>query len=112
MRSVLKNVAVAIAAACLTPAPASAQTWPNKPIKMIVPFPAGGGTDFIGRLAAKQLGDRLGQQVFVDNPGGANGAVGAQVLMQSAPGGSTIAAISDGPTWTNPPRYSKLPYNQ
>ena len=111
MRSVLKNVVVAIVVACLTPALTTAQTWPNKPIKMIVPFPAGGGTDFIGRLAAKQLGDRLGQQVFVDNRGGANGAIGAQALMQSAPDGYTIAAISDGPTVINPALYKKLAYH-
>jgi len=94
----------------LAPAIASAQAWPNKPIKMIVPFPAGGGTDFIGRLAAKQLGDRLGQTVYVDNRGGANGQIGAQALMQSPPDGYTLAAISDGPTVINPALYEKLAY--
>jgi len=82
MRSVLKNVARRDRRACLTPTPAPRRHG-EKPIKM-VSLPAGGGTDFIGRLAAKQLGDRLGQQVFVDTRGGANGAIGAQVLMQSA----------------------------
>jgi tripartite-type tricarboxylate transporter receptor subunit TctC len=89
----------------------SGQAWPAKPVKMIVPFPAGGGTDFIGRLAAKQLGDRLGQTVFVDNRGGANGAIGAQALAQAAPDGYTIAAISDGPTVINPALYEKLAYH-
>ena len=51
----------------------SAQAWPQRPIRMICPFPAGGGTDFIARLAAKHLSDRLGQQVYVENRGGANG---------------------------------------
>jgi tripartite-type tricarboxylate transporter receptor subunit TctC len=111
MTSLRKNSAIAIAVLCLTPALAAAQVWPNKPIKMIVPFPAGGGTDFIGRLAAKQLGDRLGQPVFVDNRGGANGAIGAQALMQSPPDGYTIAAISDGPTVINPALYPKLAYH-
>jgi len=105
------SIAAAIAISCLMPAPAAAQSWPSKPIKMIVPFPAGGGTDFIGRLAAKQLGDRLGQAVFVDNRGGANGAIGAQALMQSVPDGYTIAAISDGPTVVNPALYEKLAYH-
>jgi tripartite-type tricarboxylate transporter receptor subunit TctC len=109
MRNVPTKIA-AIAILCL-PALAAAQTWPSKPIKMIVPFPAGGGTDFIGRLAAKQLGDRLGQPVFVDNRGGANGAIGAQALMQSPPDGYTIAAISDGPTVINPLLYEKNPYH-
>ncbi|HEY6242079.1 MAG TPA: tripartite tricarboxylate transporter substrate binding protein [Burkholderiales bacterium] len=110
MKNFLKNLAKAAALLCLTPALATAQAWPSKPIKMIVPFPAGGGTDFIGRLAAKQLGDRLGQPVFVDNRGGANGAIGAQALMQSPPDGYTIAAISDGPTVINPALYEKLAY--
>ncbi len=108
MKSFLKNSAVAIL--CLTPALAAAQAWPGKPIRMIVPFPAGGGTDMIGRLAAKQLGDRLGQPVIVDNRGGANGAIGAQALAQSPPDGYTIASISDGPTVINPLLYEKNPY--
>lgn len=111
MKDVLKNVVIAAAVAWLASGPAHAQPWPAKPIKMIVPFPAGGGTDFIGRLAAKQLGDRLGQPVIVDNRGGANGAIGAQALMQSAPDGYTIAAISDGPTVINPALYEKLVYH-
>jgi len=110
---------LAIAALCLLPALAGAQTpsassghaWPSKPIKMIVPFPAGGGTDFIGRLAAKQLGDRLGQPVYVDNRGGANGSIGVQAMMQSAPDGYTLGAISDGPTVINPVLYENNPYH-
>jgi tripartite-type tricarboxylate transporter receptor subunit TctC len=102
---------VAFSLLCLLPALAAAQAWPSKPVKMIVPFPAGGGTDFIGRLAAKQLGDRLGQTVFVDNRGGANGAIGVQALMQSPPDGYTIAAVSDGPTVINPVLYEKNPYH-
>ena len=77
---------------------------------MICPFPAGGGTDFIARLAAKHLSDRLGQQVYVENRGGANGAIGLQALMQSDPDGYTIAAISDGPMVANPALYDKLAY--
>jgi tripartite-type tricarboxylate transporter receptor subunit TctC len=76
---------------------------------MIVPFPAGGGTDFIARIAAKHLSDRLGQQVFVENRGGANGAIGLQALMQSDPDGYTRPA----PTrrwWVNPSLYDKLAY--
>jgi len=89
---------------------ASGQSWPTKPIKLIVPFPAGGGTDFIGRLAARQLSERLGQPVYVDNRGGANGSIGVQAMMQSAPDGYTLGAISDGPTVINPVLYEKNPY--
>jgi len=93
-----------------TSTPSSAQTWPQRPIRMICPFPAGGGTDFIARLAAKHLSDRLGQQVYVENRGGANGAIGLQALMQSDPDGYTIGAISDGPIVANPALYEKLAY--
>ena len=94
----------------LVPLLAMAQAYPSKPIRMIVPFPAGGGTDFIARLAAKDLSDRLGQQVFVENRAGANGAIGLQALMQSDPDGYTIAASSDTPLVVNPWLYDKLPY--
>ena len=82
------------------PATALAQAWPQKPIKMIVPFPAGGGTDFIARVAAKHLSERLGQQVFVENRGGANGGVGLQALMQADPDGYTIATSPTRRWWS------------
>jgi tripartite-type tricarboxylate transporter receptor subunit TctC len=115
MRIHLTRLAVSLLLACALAAAACAQawaqqTWPQKPIKMIIPFPAGGGTDFIGRLTAKHLSDRLGQQVFVENRGGANGAIGLQALMQSDPDGYTIATSSDTPLVVNPWLYDKLPY--
>src|SRR5262249_37661951 len=91
--------------------PTVAETWPSKPIKMIVPFPAGGGPDFIGRLAARYLSQRLGQQVYVENRGGANGAIGLQALMQADPDGYTLAMSSDTPLVVNPSLYDKLPYS-
>jgi tripartite-type tricarboxylate transporter receptor subunit TctC len=110
MRKVLVKAVAALGAILLVPAIAAAQAWPQKPVKMIVPYPAGGGTDFIARLAAKHLTDRLGQQVFVENRAGANGAIGLQVLMQSDPDGYTIATSSDTPLVVNPWLYDKLPY--
>jgi tripartite-type tricarboxylate transporter receptor subunit TctC len=107
----LKTLA-AIGLLCVTPALAAAQGWqPQKPVKMIVPFPPGGGTDFIARLMAKHLSDRLGQQVYVENRGGANGQIGLQALAQSEPDGYTIAASSDTPMVVNPSLYDKLSYN-
>jgi tripartite-type tricarboxylate transporter receptor subunit TctC len=115
MRSALRRIGAASALISglilLVPAAAPAQTWPQKPIRMIVPFPAGGGTDFIARLAARHLTDRLGQQVFVENRGGANGAIGLQALMASDPDGYTIATSSDTPLVVNPWLYDKLPYS-
>jgi tripartite-type tricarboxylate transporter receptor subunit TctC len=110
MHHILARLAAALVIACALPAMAGAQSWPQRPIKMIVPFPAGGGTDFIARVAAKHLSDRLGQQVFVENRGGANGAVGLQALMQSDADGYTISACSDTPLVVNPSLYDKLPY--
>ena len=110
MRKIASRVAAAAAVLLMATAVAAAQPWPQKPIRMIVPYPAGGGTDFIGRLAAKELTERLGQQVFVENRAGANGAIGLQALMQSDPDGYTIAASSDTPLVVNPWLYEKLPY--
>jgi tripartite-type tricarboxylate transporter receptor subunit TctC len=107
----LKRIMAAIGLLCAVPALAVAQGYPNKPIKLICPFPAGGGTDLIARFVAKHLGDRLGQNVIVDNRGGANGAIGTQALMQAEPDGYTIGVISDGPMIINPILYEKNPYH-
>lgn len=104
------KLAGALALVCLIAPSAAAQSWPQRSIRMIVPFPAGGGTDFIARLAAKHLSDRLGQQVYVENRGGANGAIGVQAVAQSEADGYTIGAISDTPVTVNPALYEKLPY--
>jgi tripartite-type tricarboxylate transporter receptor subunit TctC len=111
MRKLMTKVVALLGLLCLMPVLAAAQGWPNRPIKMIVPFPPGGGTDFIARLVAKHLSDRLGQQVFVENRGGANGAIGLQALMQADPDGYTISACSDTPLVVNPSLYEKLPYS-
>jgi tripartite-type tricarboxylate transporter receptor subunit TctC len=110
VRKIPRRVVAALAVLLIATAVAAAQSWPQKPIRMIVPYPAGGGTDFIGRLAAKELTERLGQEVFVENRAGANGAIGLQALMQSDPDGYTIAASSDTPLVVNPWLYEKLPY--
>jgi tripartite-type tricarboxylate transporter receptor subunit TctC len=88
-----------------------AQNYPNKPIRLIVPFPPGGGNDVIGRLIAQKLSERFGQQVVVDNKAGANGIVGLQALMQSPADGYTLAVAAAGPMAVNPSLYDKLPYD-
>lgn len=95
---------------CIAATLATAQTWPQRQIKAIVPFPAGGGTDLMGRLLAKHLGDKLGQQVYVENIGGANGSIGVQAVMRADPDGYTIGVLSDGPMIVNPLLYPNNPY--
>ena len=95
----------------LISAAAMGQAYPSKPIRVIVPFPAGGGVDYIGRIAAKGLSERLGQQAVVDNRPGANAILGLEVLKAAPPDGYTIAAASAGPLAVNPFLYRKLPHD-
>jgi tripartite-type tricarboxylate transporter receptor subunit TctC len=92
--------------------PALAQTYPSKPIRLIVPFAPGGNADLTGRLFAEALSKRLGQQVVVENRGGAGGAIGAEAASQSAPDGYTLVLGSTG-TFLVSPRMAggaKPPY--
>jgi tripartite-type tricarboxylate transporter receptor subunit TctC len=87
----LRVIALAL---LLAPSFAAADDYPNKPIKLIVPFPPGGSNDVVGRLIAKQLSEELGQQVYVDNRGGAGGTIGTEACATSAPDGYTLCIIS------------------
>ena len=89
---------IAVAALLAAPVMGWAQTYPAKPIRLIVPFAPGGGVDFIGRLVGQKLGEALGQQVIVENRGGAGGAIGTEVAIRSAPDGYTLLQIS--PSYT------------
>src|SRR6195256_4603995 len=89
---------------------AAAQTYPTKPIRLIIPFPPGGSNDVVGRVFATYLSERLGRQGIVDNPGaGAGGIVGTEVAHNSPPDGYTILIISLAHA-VNPWLY-KLPYD-
>ena len=84
--------------------------YPTRPVRVVVGFPAGGPTDVIARLVAQQLSDRLGQQFFVENVGGAGGNTAAGQVARATPDGYTIMAISTGFV-VNPSLYAKVPYD-
>jgi tripartite-type tricarboxylate transporter receptor subunit TctC len=98
-------------AAVLCAAPASAQTYPDKPIRMIVSIAAGSVTDVIMRAAAAELSPRLGQQLVIENKGGASGIPAAQACATAPPDGYTICVIYHSTLVFNPLLFNKLPYD-
>ena len=86
------------------------QAYPNRSVRVIVPYPAGGGADFVARVYARSLSDGLGQQFVVDNRGGAAGTIGSDVVAKSAPDGYTIM-VHSATHVANPHLYGKLPYD-
>lgn len=100
----LVRVALAAVTALGAAGPISAQPYPSKPVKIIVPFAPGGGTDFIGRFIAQRLSASLGQQFIVENKPGAGGAIGFEAGVRSPPDGYTLTLISSSYT-VNPSLY-------
>jgi len=88
----------------------SAQAYPSRPVRMLVGFPPGGGTDIIGRIVAQKLGETLGQQIIVDNRGGASGQLAAELVSKAAPDGYTIM-MAHIAAMTILPSLIKLPYD-
>ncbi len=111
LKTVVKVCMLAVGVTVITTGGAAAQAYPAKPVRLIVPFPPGGGVDFIGRIIGKGLSERLGQQVTVDNRPGANAILGLEILKNAPPDGYTIAAASAGPLTVNPHIYRKLAYD-
>src|SRR5689334_24975702 len=98
------------ACAALSPQ-AFAQTWPAKPIKIIVPFPPGQSTDILARVMADQLTKALGQQVVAENRPGAGGSIGADVAAKAAPDGYTLLMVTISTHGIAPAIYPRLPYD-
>src|SRR5262245_12633169 len=90
-------------------ASAAAADYPNKPIRWVIPFPPGGSNDVLGRYLGGKLGERIGQQVVIDNRGGANGIIGAEMVANAPPDGYTILMIST--SYVMNAAVRKLPYN-
>ncbi|TMH44751.1 MAG: tripartite tricarboxylate transporter substrate binding protein [Betaproteobacteria bacterium] len=105
---VLKACALA---ALAIPAPAHAQVYPARPLRMIVAYPPGGGTDIVGRMLAQKLGESLGQSVVVENRGGASGNIGTELAAHAAPDGYTILMGNVAPNAINVSLFKDLPFD-
>jgi tripartite-type tricarboxylate transporter receptor subunit TctC len=92
------------------PATSPAQAYPNRPVRMVIPWPPGQATDLAGRVLAQKLSEMWGQQVVADNRAGAGGMIGTDVVAKAAPDGYTILAASSGPVTVNP-LLQKAPYD-
>src|SRR3954468_6249086 len=96
--------------AVLLAAGAAADTYPSRPVRLVVPFPPGGSNDIVGRMIAAQLSERMGQQFVIDNRGGAGGIIGTELVANAPPDGYTLLMISVAFAF-NTSLYKKLPYD-
>jgi tripartite-type tricarboxylate transporter receptor subunit TctC len=108
-RSVCLHLAFALGAIGVSSA--QAQPYPNRPIKMVVPYPAGGNADITGRVIAKRMGALLNVPVVVENRSGANGMIGTDAVVRSTSDGYTLLMAASGPIVINPVLYPKVPYD-
>lgn len=90
MLTLLSRLLMAVSLLVALAPNALADDYPNRPVRLIIPFPPGGSNDVVGRLVAQQLSVKLGQQVYVDNRGGAGGTIGTEACANAAPDGYTI----------------------
>ena len=102
MKPLVRTLAVSLVCAAAFPLSAAAQSYPSRAIKIVVAFPAGGGSDIAARVVAQKLSERLGQPVVVENRVGANGSVGAEAVARSAADGYTLVMGSNANITTNP----------
>ena len=107
----INTILAMVACALLAPAVSAADTYPSKPIRMIVPFPPGGGTDGLARVLAERMAEHLGQRVVIENLGGAGGTIGSAQAAKASPDGYTIVMGTLGTHSIAPAIYPNLPYD-
>src|SRR5476649_325418 len=105
-----RRIAIAIAALWIA-TPAAAQTYPDHPIRLIAPFPAGGLADVLARAVGDEMSKTLGQPVIVENRAGAGGNTGADAVAKATPDGYTLMMSSAGILTANPFLYAKMPFD-
>ncbi|MGG5890174.1 Bug family tripartite tricarboxylate transporter substrate binding protein [Falsiroseomonas sp. HC035] len=91
--------------------PALAQAWPNRPVTVVVPWPAGGSTDVLARSVSRNFSERFGQPFVVENRSGANGNIGAASVARAAPDGHTLMVTTNGPITNNTLLFKSMPFN-
>lgn len=106
----LVSFTVLIAAALCAGTAAAANTYPDRPVRLVLPFPPGGPSDIVARLFSQKLGDAFGQQVVIDNRGGAAGAIACDIAKLATPDGYTLLQATVGTMSINPSLYPKLSY--
>jgi tripartite-type tricarboxylate transporter receptor subunit TctC len=112
VRTNSRRVALAVASAiALTAGAARADDYPSHPIRLIVPYAAGGAADAVARIIAKRVGESVGQPIVVENRGGAGAIIGTDLVNKSDPDGYTLLLGQSGPISVNPAVYKKLPYD-
>jgi tripartite-type tricarboxylate transporter receptor subunit TctC len=102
---------IGAAAALLLAGSAAAQTYPSRPVRVVVPYVAGGAADIFGRTLAQKLSEAFKQNFVVENRGGANGGLGTDMVAKSAPDGYTLLMTASGPITVNPVLYASVPYD-
>ncbi len=108
---ILTRFSLALAAGSTIPQAAQAQSYPARPVRLVVPFPAGGTIDMVARMVAQGIGERMGQTVVVDNRGGAGGMLGVDLVVKAAPDGYTLCLCSVGAMISSPLLSAKPPYD-
>ena len=109
----MKSIRILSLAFCLCASSfAQASEWPaGKPIKLVVPFPAGGGADIIARTISNKLSENIGQKIIIENRAGAGGSLGTEAALREKADGRTLIYVTNGTLGTNPALYTNVGYN-